>query len=476
MMSKYSFYNPDTGQTIFVTGPSTLTRDQAQKLFDQQRASGSLINLKPGDVITSATQAADGLITAQPQALAEIKTAATLGLIGASQQAGIVYDVYRTPVTNGITVANYATQTPANESIRNIDQPQVTGVLAQVGNLTKQPAAVATNLGVGKYALTVAQLERTGYVKPGTNSLYLSQGQNSTMGVLSSPSVWTGKNGILILNDLLINTVVQDQIQQELMTQGLNQLVEIGVNVDQLPAKEQSGLALLSAIDILLAEAFLAGKATQPIPVYGPLPDDTPTDWQYPQRIFRDAAFATEFSATNVNNSLKREVDARGYRNTTNRESIDAAATRIVGNSKISPIAYGSDPVDPALVEEYNTLSDQLASLTVKLDAVLAQTTTLSNALTKEAQLKAYLTQLQQFVKTTNTSTSQEARRLVNSTLNENIGLQGKFQALVKKAEASAPVSPQFLSSLDSKLAEIKTLITEINTALQFINRVLGKR
>jgi hypothetical protein len=296
------------------------------------------------------------------------------------------------------------------------------------------------------------------------------------MGVLSSPSVWTGKNGILILNDLLINTVVQDQIQQELMNQGLDQLVEIGVNVDQLPAKEQSGLALLSAIDILLAEAFLAGKATQPIPVYGPLPDDTSTDWQYPQRIFRDAAFATEFSATNVNNSLKREVDARGYRNTTNRESIDAAATRIVGNSKISPIAYGSDPVDPVLVEEYNTLSDQLASLTVKLDAVLAQTTTLSNALTKEAQLKAYLTQLQQFVKTTNTSTSQEARRLVNSTLNENIGLQGKFQALVKKAEASAPVSPQFLSSLDSKLAEIKTLITEINTALQFINRVLGKR
>ena len=476
MMSKYSFYNPDTGQTIFVTGPDTLTRDQAQKLFEQQRASGALINLNPGDEITSASQAADGLITAQPQALTEIKTATTLGLVGTSQQAGIAYEAYRTPVTSGITLANYATQTPASAAIRNISQPQVTGVLAQVGNLTKQFPTTATNLGVGKYALTVAQLERTGYIKPGTNSIYLSQGQTSTLGVLNSPTVWTGKNGILVLNDLLINIAVQDQIQQELMTQGLNQLVEIGVNVDQLPTKEQSGLALLSAIDIMLAEAFLAGKSTQPIPVYGPLPDDAPSNWQYPQRIFRDAAFATEFSATNVSNSLKREIDARGYSNTTNRETIDAAATRIVGNSKISPIAYGSDPVDPVLVEEYNMLSDQLATIIIKLNAVLAQPTTLLTALTKEAQLNAYLLQLQQFVKTANTSTPQVVRRLANSTITENTGLQGKFEKLVKKAEARAPVSPQLLLDLDNKLAEINTLITEIKTALQFINRVLGKR
>ena len=66
-MATYTFTNPSNGQIISIRGPATLTRDQAQFIFNQQLKTGALVGLKAGDVISPATQVAGGLTSAQSQ-------------------------------------------------------------------------------------------------------------------------------------------------------------------------------------------------------------------------------------------------------------------------------------------------------------------------------------------------------------------------------------------------------------------------
>ena len=60
-MSIFKFDNPVTGQQVEIKGAPTLTAGQARVIFDQQLKAGSLVGLTTGDVVSAATQAADGL-------------------------------------------------------------------------------------------------------------------------------------------------------------------------------------------------------------------------------------------------------------------------------------------------------------------------------------------------------------------------------------------------------------------------------
>ena len=66
-MNIYTFTNPINGQQFQVEGPDVLTEAQAQKIFQQQLDAGSLVGLKSGDLINSATQLAGGLKSAASQ-------------------------------------------------------------------------------------------------------------------------------------------------------------------------------------------------------------------------------------------------------------------------------------------------------------------------------------------------------------------------------------------------------------------------
>lgn len=75
---------PATGSgssTFEVKGPPGMTFDQAKAIFDKQVKTGSLVGFKPGDTLSAATQAADGLASAQAQ-LAQ-------GLTGVPGLAGV---------------------------------------------------------------------------------------------------------------------------------------------------------------------------------------------------------------------------------------------------------------------------------------------------------------------------------------------------------------------------------------------------
>lgn len=463
-MPTFKFYNSDDGRTYFVRGPATLTQEQAQRVFNEQKSAGALIGLKPTELITPEFQLANGLKTAEAAVLSDLHSAATQGISATRLPVG--------PVTDGITAADYAKQPTAVDGLGNMSRTEVTGVLAQAHNLTKQAATEATNLGAGKYAFTVLQLEKAGYIKPGTDATYIESHTTSTLTVLNSDNVWTGKDGIVSLQSLLQSESLQDSIQQELMITGLDQLTEVGIDVDSMPPDTQAGYALLAAISTDLAVNYSQGKAPTTLPTAGSIPEVS--YWQSPNIIVRDAAYAAEFAASKINNAMRNEVAARGYTYVTQRQVVDSAANQIVDNAKVPKISYGNDPVDAVLLDEFTTLMDTFATVSSRTEAVLAQTTTLANAASKEAQLVALRDEL--FKVSPSNAAPVVASRLLNAVSTVSTGLRVDLQKLIKKAEATAPVSPQFLLDLDAALLSVNSLIEQINKELTFIARVLGRR
>jgi hypothetical protein len=83
-MAEFTFTSSD-GKPFSIKGPQGFTREQAESVFRKQDATGALVGFKPGESLSSATQAADGLSAAQ-------------GLV-AQAQSGI---------TGGLNVGNFA--------------------------------------------------------------------------------------------------------------------------------------------------------------------------------------------------------------------------------------------------------------------------------------------------------------------------------------------------------------------------------
>jgi hypothetical protein len=76
--------NPDgTSKTFSIKGPPGLTKDQAFAIFKKQADTGALIGFESGEVLSAATQAADGLPSAQAS-LTQAQSAVTgaLGSVG----------------------------------------------------------------------------------------------------------------------------------------------------------------------------------------------------------------------------------------------------------------------------------------------------------------------------------------------------------------------------------------------------------
>ena len=89
-MAEFTFTNSD-GKEFIIKGPEGLTRDQAQAIFKKQDSTGALVGFKPGDSLSAASQAADGLAGAQG-ALQQAQSgiAGALGSVGSVAQLGSV--------------------------------------------------------------------------------------------------------------------------------------------------------------------------------------------------------------------------------------------------------------------------------------------------------------------------------------------------------------------------------------------------
>ena len=383
-----------SAQTFDVKGPPGLTFEQAKAIFDKQFSTGSLVGYRPGDVLSAATQAANGLPGAQAaldQALSGITGALGPGVPGAVQaigsaqqlagginqtlaQGSAVIDqaagdfgiagpavanaselvatiqkagssaityvetintaIQTLPVTAPIGVADFTKTTTALGGIAALTTSDVTAVVAQSKNLVNQSATVVSDAkGVGSVGLDVNQLEAAGLVKPGTGSFLNTTGATLTS-VLKSPTVWTGKDGITDLASLTTNPGKQEAVLQNLMVDGLNSLAAVGVPINSLSAQGVAGTALNAAKSVASTEAFLKGL---------PIPGDSTGEIKAAfDANIRDGAFAVNLADTKIPDAFKEFGFPFPASNTINRDTLNAAVGRIVGNDKVPIPNYGA--------------------------------------------------------------------------------------------------------------------------------------
>lgn len=422
------------GQPFEIKGPPGLNADQAKAIFDKQAASGSLVGLKAGDVLSAATQAQAGLPSAQAavgQALSGVTGAlgagipGAAGLLGSASKSlagvggalsgslapgvagltgavGPAVSKLQTTLTgaagtNGsfattaigtlnkaisgapsgatINTADFVKQIPALVPIGNLSAPDVTGVLAQTKNLVGQAATSLSNVkGAGSFGLNVSQLETAGILKPGTSALQTASGA-SLSSVLKSPAVFTGTNGIKDINSLLANAPLQSALQQNLMTKGLAGLTALGVPTGALSAPALGAISVLAAKSVSSAAAWLKGT-----PAADVIPGVTNAD------AARTSAYSVNLTKEKVPDVFKEQDTPIAAENTTNRETVTAATTRVLGNDKIPEPTYTkqeNDPITGSKRDEINAgLEASLAALKTannKFETVLANLQVLEN-------------------------------------------------------------------------------------------------
>jgi hypothetical protein len=460
-MSTFKFTLPN-GKPFEIKGPPGLSLEQAKAIFDKQAETGALVGIKPGEVLSAATQAAQGLASAQaivaqaqsgiigalgagiPGAAGAIGalsgalgaaggalggslagTAAGLtgavgaavtnfagsatsalgipgvsaltgalgggaaglasginsalasgqsltavaGSIGATASTAIstINKSLTSAVTDPIGIANFAKEIPALTSIGSMNAGVVTGVLAQAKNLVGQASdSLTVEKGLGAFGLGAEQLEKAGILKPGVSKL-LAGGAASITSLLKSPAAFTGKDGIKSVTDLLSNPAKQAGIQQELMSQGVSGLKALGVPTDLLSPQGLAGTALNAAKSIPGAAAFLKGL---------PIPDDPvgALSAAFNANV-RDGAFAANLSQAKIPPAFKAIVTPVPAADTVNRDTVNAASARVVGNPKVPEPNYGSVKPDPGrdaeITAEIERLARELADLLVKTNGQL---------------------------------------------------------------------------------------------------------
>lgn len=423
----------------FTVSGATLTRDQAFGIFRSQVLSGGLTGFKAGEALSAATQLADGLQGAAGSVLSSTTLPGGIGSLGTQLQAsiqGLKNAIVNTPLTNVINVGDYARSVPSFGDLENIKADQVTGSLASANKLVGQKSTLMTNtLGVGKYGLDARQLETAGYLKPGTTAKYLS-GVNTLTSVLNSPSVWTGKEGVAEVKDILNNSDLQTKIQQGLMTNGLQQMRSLGVPVDALPPQLNAGLSLAASKDVASAVDWARGQT-------GAITAQTKAVFD---KLAKDASYAVQYVDEKVGFETLGLKEITGSLNTTDRTTLNAAVTRVVGNPKIPSLNFSGSFVDLALEQALKNLNTLTIAAESRANIIFAEEITPQNVDAREAKLRA----------------------LVEATQ----GLITQLKSVKAASLAAAGKVPNFVTKVDNAIVNAEALLEliqkEIAIVLQF--------
>jgi hypothetical protein len=460
-MAAFTFTLPGSTKTFSIKGPDGFTEAQARAIFDQQAAAGSFVGFKPGDALSAAKQAAAGLPGAAAQlaqslsgttsivngtvlnnvvgqAAGQVSQAVGQATSVAKQAIGTVTNIIsKVPVTNGINPADFAKQASALIPIGNLTSVDVRAGLAQASKLVGQAADTVSNtLGVGKFGFDGAQLESAGILKPGVAAQYLQSGVNKLTDVLKSPTVFTGKDGIKSLTDLLDSVPKQNNIQQGLMAKGLEGLKQVGIPVGSLNPTALVGTVLNAAKSLPATADWAKGL---------PLPPSIKTAFD---QVARDGAFAVDLANQNITNSLKQEIVPVPASDTVNRETVNAAASRVVGNAKVPAVSYNNTPtVD---------IAKFIKAVDTALDRALA--------LGKQAR---------QIINSTSDSQSSQVRQL-EQVVGDYNAVNGTFLSLLREAnliKAQLGSTPPQLSTIESSIEATAKIIKALETRIEDLKK-----
>lgn len=260
------------------------------------------------------------------------------------------------PVTNGVNAADVLTQPAARLPVGSLDLQQVQASLAQIAKDVGQSAtAVSADKGVGLYGLSPQQLEAAGFIKPGTVGTYLKD-PSQIQSVLGNPAVWTGKNNVGGLDQLLGDVKLQSVTQNEIMVSALDGLKQAGaISGTENPAQLASLVQLGSKFGVSDAVSWAQGKA----------PADLINQMD---ALAKNAQFSVNLSDKLASQDTLAKSPVEGFQATVNRASINKAFADILGDPKIPIPSFSPQPETPvevteADIEEARSLSSNAADV-----------------------------------------------------------------------------------------------------------------
>lgn len=285
-MSQFTYTLP-SGAEFVVNGPANSTQAEADRIFYEQVAAGSLVGYESGQTLISPEEKivrfelsrkergtagvdnnpvlsiSQGLPTVSGALLAQTVLEAVENLPKPVSMPNLTNVELTNPIDEADIVLTKG-DTLGPESVGPLSSYEVQKLLAQTINLVDQDwAEISQDKGIGQYGFTCYALEQAGYVKPGTSLKYFLDTPEDFVAVMSSPSVWTGKNGVYSLEDLLNDPDMQTTAQVELMQQGYESLLASGtitVTPEQTISVSQGQVYTNGQLQTISALALLGGS------------------------------------------------------------------------------------------------------------------------------------------------------------------------------------------------------------------------
>ncbi len=263
-MSKFEYTLP-SGARFQVVGPAGAIPIQADRIFYEQVAAGSLVGYESGQTLTSAaTRITKFELSRLDRGTAGVDSAAVLSIVQNLPVVSGIPDLVNVPVSNPINQSDIVLargDSLGPEAVGPLSAFQIQTLQAQMINLVDQDYTdITQDKGIGKYGFNCLQLEQAGYVKPGTYARCLADNPAAFVSVMNSPAIWTGLGGVNSLDDLLNDTNVQNNIQNQLMQISYDSLTATGVisnvpqpsiAISQGQVYTPSGLQQLNALNAL---------------------------------------------------------------------------------------------------------------------------------------------------------------------------------------------------------------------------------
>lgn len=267
-------YTLPSGSQFKLEAPAGTTQLQADRIFYEQVAAGSLVGYEPGQSLTSAaSQITKFELSRLDRGTAGVDSAAVLSVVQNLPVITGIPELVNVPVQNPVDQTDIVLARGTGfgpESVGPLSAFQVQALQAQLINQVDQDSNVITQeKGIGKYGFNCLQLEQLGYVKPGTWSRFLSETPDQFVSVMNSPGVWTGLGGIDNLQSLLDDEDSQNRVQNQLMQVSYESLLATGaiVNVPQQTVSlsqgqvyTEAGLRPLTALGLLGLDTQLTGS------------------------------------------------------------------------------------------------------------------------------------------------------------------------------------------------------------------------
>jgi hypothetical protein len=258
-------YALPSGSQFILDAPAGTTQIQADRIFYEQVAAGSLVGYQAGQTLTStALRITKFELSRLDRGTAGVDTNTILGIVQNLPVVSGMPELINVPIQNPVDQTDIVLARGNGlgpSPVGNLTAFQVQTLQAQLANQVDQASDVITQeKGIGKYGLTSLQLEQLGYVKPGTWARFLSSDPDQFVSVMNSPGIWTGQGGIDSLADLLTDESSQNLIQNQLMQVSYNNLLATGV-ISNVPTSTVSlsqgqiytaaGLQPLTALNVL---------------------------------------------------------------------------------------------------------------------------------------------------------------------------------------------------------------------------------